>query len=211
MKILEQITTFLIKKNIEVESSFDEPIEKRKFDKLFNTFYKNIHSSIKEHYTQESNGFNLHWETDNDCGDIEFDSVNDIKESYEEFQNHVQFIINEVLDNCIEKPYKNKAIKIVGQMKNWSPLKYEGNGDSIVLELNTGKVLYNSHDWYDGFGTLKTTNGHLVAESLNDYISKWGNYCFIDPEVFMDDQIFDDQKIEFNDKNYNNEYKIENS
>ena len=55
---------------------------------------------------------------------------------YEEFQNHVQFIINEVLDNCIEKPYKNKAIKIVGQMKNWSPLKYEGNGDSIVLELS---------------------------------------------------------------------------
>ena len=210
MKITDNIKSFLNKKDIDLELTINKSLSNSKVDKLFNKIHSEVHTSIKSFYTENCNGFYLHWETNKYCGHLEFDSIQDIKEGYEEFQEYVEFIINDAYENCINPQYRDQANQLLKRMKNWTPLIYEGNGDSIILDLKTGEVLYNYHDWYDGFGTLTKTNGMFISNSIIDFLTQWGNYCFIEPTIFMDDQIREHKKVIFNDQHFNNEFKIEN-
>ena len=137
MKLLKNIESFLKKKDIDIELEISKPLPKSEVDKFFDKFYPKVHLSIKSFYIENCNGFSLYWEHGNDCGNMEFDSLTDIQEGYAEFQEYVAFIIK----NCIEDQYKNQANDILERMKNWSPLRYEGNGDSIILDLKTGEIL----------------------------------------------------------------------
>jgi hypothetical protein len=63
------------------------------------------------------------------------------------------------------------------KMRHWLQFHQEGNGDSICLDTasDPAPVVFNQHDWLDG-GTGE--NGHILADSLPDFMVSWSTVCF---------------------------------
>ena len=111
---LNKIINFLNQKKIEVELEFNEPLTSDKVEKFFNSFYPNVHESIKTFYIQDCNGFNLHWEQGEDWGDIELDSLQTLKEGFEEYKEEKKFLkTNKKLFKGLSKTLQEDAQSIV--------------------------------------------------------------------------------------------------
>jgi len=63
-------------------------------------------------------------------------------------------------------------------MKDWIPFIEEPGGDAYCLDLANGEIVFDKHDWFDGFGEIAETNGMIAAPSLIDFVRTWGRFSF---------------------------------
>ncbi|OYV07113.1 MAG: hypothetical protein CFE26_02770 [Verrucomicrobiales bacterium VVV1] len=89
------------------------------------------------------------------------------------------------MDQCIDPEFGEDAFRIWQRMKRWVPFIEEPEGDTFCLDLDSGMIVFDKHDWFDGFGEIAGTNGLIVGPSLIDFIRTWGRFSFA-PQWFAD-------------------------
>src|SRR5262249_6310649 len=83
------------------------------------------------------------------------------------------------LDRCMKPQYRDQAFEIWRKMETWIPFWDEGNGDHFCVDAANGHILYDQHDWYDGFGSIAKTNGIIAGQTLEDFLTNWSRFCFM--------------------------------
>ena len=82
------------------------------------------------------------------------------------------------LDKCVDRPFRAKAFDVWRKMRSWLPVCSDGSGDSFCLDLQTEQIVYDQHDWFDGFGKLAKTNGIIAGQNFYDFLENWSRFCF---------------------------------
>jgi hypothetical protein len=85
------------------------------------------------------------------------------------------------MDGCDDLQDRQAAFEIWNQMKLWIPLAVGGEGDAFCLDTRTGRVVYDQHDWYDGFGLIAKTNGLPAGEDFYAFLRNWSAVSFQEP------------------------------
>ena len=89
------------------------------------------------------------------------------------------------MNQCMDPTYRSDAYRISNRMKKWIPFIEEPDGDSFCLDCATGAIVFDKHDWFDGFGEIAETNGLIAGSDLGDFIRTWGRFSFL-PMWFTD-------------------------
>jgi cell wall assembly regulator SMI1 len=144
-------------------------------------------SSFGEFFTTFSNGYSLTWENGEESGEFQMPSIDALADQYDEWKEFIGEYSNKPqnLDQCVEPDFRQEAFRIWQRMKGWIPFIAESEGDSFCLDLANGTIVFDKHDWYDGFGEVAETNGMIAGSSLPDFIRIWGRFSFM-PQFFTD-------------------------
>lgn len=140
--------------------------------------------SLKEFYTKFSDGFAFQWERSEDCwGCLAFPEISELTDETRSWQGNVRDFADDPksMDRCIEPKHRPRAFEIWREMKNWIPIAQEANGDQFCVRPG-GSIVYHQHDWFDGFGEIAKTNGHLAGKTLFEFIRNWSRYYFMPPK-----------------------------
>ena len=81
----------------------------------------------------------------------------------------------------MEARFRAEAFEIWRRMNSWIPFITEANGDHFCVECASGRILYDQHDWFDGFGALASKNGAVAGGSLEDFLKIGLNIPLVPP------------------------------
>jgi hypothetical protein len=148
-------------------------------------FHKQTGISLPDNFsaffTDFADGFEFRWERSEDEGGIILiPGLTRLSKQQETWQHNVRDFLRDPhsLDGCIDAPFRPKAFEIWRKMESWVPFLDEGDGDHFCVDTATGQIVYDQHDWFDGFGSLAKTNGILAGENLTDFLRSWSQFCF---------------------------------
>jgi len=137
--------------------------------------------SFSAFYTGFADGFEFRWEkTEDQWGVFSIPSLKQLSEDRRSWERRVRRFLHDPdqLGGCVDPQFRPAAFKIWGRMESWVPFWDEGNGDHFCVVAASGLIVYDQHDWYDGFGTLAKTNGLLAGQSLVEFVQNWSQFCF---------------------------------
>ena len=137
--------------------------------------------SFSEFFTGFADGFQFYWEQSEDvCGGIAIPSLEEIAEEQKKWKRNVQDFLADphCLDRCVQPPFRAQAFEVWRRMELWVPFWDESNGDHFCVDSSSGQIVYDQHDWFDGFGSIATTNGILAGRTLEDFLRNWSRFCF---------------------------------
>lgn len=138
-------------------------------------------------YIEFSNGFELRWNTEDEeeCGEINFPTLENLARRRTRWINRVNSFANDPksLNQCIDPEHRLRAFKIWELMKDWLPLVQGPEGDSYCIRLSDAVMVFDKHDWFDGFGSprLAQSNGLIIGDTFDDFFSAWAYRDFEDP------------------------------
>lgn len=134
-------------------------------------------------YTEESDGVGLFWEKGDKGGMFALPPTQDLLAAARQFRSDAAESADDPasMDNCIDPEHRPEAFRIWNLMRTWLPIHDEPNGDNFCTRAEDGHVVFNQHDWFDGFGEIATTNGAVAGTSLVDFVSKWSRFYFTCP------------------------------
>jgi len=132
-------------------------------------------------HTDFADGFEFRWEkTEDEWGCFSIQSLEQLAEDRLNWDRNVRDFLDDPtsLDRCIESTFRAEAFDIWRKMRSWVPFWDEGNGDHFCVDAASECIVYDQHDWFDGFGSIAKTNGIVAGDSLADFIQKWSHFCF---------------------------------
>ena len=184
-EIFGRTSEFLSAKGIEVTLEKGDVLDEdeiREFEKILQL---SLPSAFIDFCTRFADGIWFQWEMDEDvCGTFSVSSLQYLVESTQRFQGNVRDFSDDrtSLDKCVRAEFREEAFEIWERMKSWMPLCSDEEGESFCLDSTTGKVVYDQHDWFDGFGTVTRVNGLVAGESFSDFVLNWAEVCFQYPK-----------------------------
>lgn len=144
-------------------------------------------TTFSDFHTTFANGYELEWDTGDEGGAFsmpDLATLTDLRRDWVEYVSEYADDPNS-MDQCVNPKFRKQAFGIWDRMKNWIPFIEEPDGDAFCLDLASGAIVFDKHDWYDGFGEIAETNGMIAGVSLLDFIRTWGRFCFA-PQWFTD-------------------------
>ena len=133
-------------------------------------------------FTELGDGFEFGWEDPegNAFGHFSMPTLGELRTKQEWWNENIQDFLDDAnsLDRCIKPQFRAQAFAIWGRMKGWIPFWEEGNGDHFCVDTKTGQIVYDQHDWFDGFGSLAKTNGIVAGNNLVNFLENWSRFCF---------------------------------
>lgn len=179
--IFESTTAFLHSKGITPQLSKGNPAGPNAVERFQKQTGLQLPSNFAAFFTNFADGVWFGWEKSEDIwGGISIPSLNELAAQQEEWQRNVREFLNDPksMDHCIDAPFRAEAFEIWRRMDSWVPFWDEGNGDHFCVDPFTGQIVYDQHDWFDGFGSLAKTNGILAGKTLEDFLRQWSRFCF---------------------------------
>ena len=138
-------------------------------------------------YTDFADGFEFRWEkTEEVWGAVSLPSLKQLAKNRREWESDLRGFLDgsKKLDDCIDPPFRAEAVEIFRKMQSWVPFWDEGNGDHFCVDTSNGRIVYDQHDWFDGFGFLAKTNGIIAGENLTDFLQNWSRFSFMSNKSF---------------------------
>jgi len=148
----------------------------------FNERFKlKLPMSFSRFFTEFADGYSFSWEkTDEVWGQFIMPALNDLNESQEQWAEEISEYLDDpqTPDLFDDDDASDEGMAILKRMKFWVPFYDEGNGDHFALDTKSGAIVYDQHDWMDGFGSLATTNGIGAGKDLEDFLNQWSRFGF---------------------------------
>lgn len=182
--LFQSVARGLAEKGIDAESTDATPCDEDVVLKFEQATGMTMPESLKEFYTQFSDGFAFQWELNEGVwGCFAIPPISELISQTESWQRNVRQFANDPtsMNRCIRPEFRPRAFEIWHEMINWIPIWHEADGDHFCVCQN-GSVVYDQHDWFDGFGRIATTNGLLAGTSLFDHVQNWGQFYFMPPK-----------------------------
>ena len=132
-------------------------------------------------YTHYANGFEFNWVKNEDVwGGFSIPNLTQLSEQRLNWERNVQDFLNDPnsLDRCVDLPFRAEAFKIWHEMKSWVPFWREEDGDHFCVDVRNGQIIFDQHDWFDGFGSLTKANGIIAGTNFEEFLNNWSRFCF---------------------------------
>lgn len=133
-------------------------------------------------FTDFADGFQFRWEKGEESfGIFSMPTLKQLAKDRLDWERNVKDFLEDPnsLNGCVREPFRVDAFQIWRNMLPWVPFWDEGNGDHFCLDVKTGRIVYDQHDWFDGFGALAKTNGITAGDNLSDFLQNWARFCFL--------------------------------
>lgn len=179
--IFEATATFLRTKGASPQIVKGGKASRSAVDKFSRETGVALPASFSSFYTEFADGFSFTWEANEDqWGAFSILNLEQLSKDRRDWEKNISEFLDDPnsLDQCIDPPFRGEAFEIWRNMKSWVPFWDEGNGDHFCVETTSGRIVYDQHDWFDGFGSLATTNGIVAGQSLEDFLKNWSRFCF---------------------------------
>lgn len=175
-----EVDEFLQSKGVTVKVHLAEPANQRDLDAFAGKTGFHLPSSFSDFFSNFSNGYTFCWESEDGSGVFSMPDLEALAAMQRDWvENICKFADDpESMNLCVEPEFREEAFRIWARMKNWIPFFEEPDGDAFCIDLTTGAIVFNKHDWFDGFGEIAETNGMIAGSSLIDFIRTWGRFCF---------------------------------
>jgi hypothetical protein len=173
---------------IEVDVEKNDPASLRETELFQSETGLVLPDSFVGFYRDFADGLIFKWEIDDDIrGYFAMPTLADLTTETKQWMKMVDGFVGDPgsMDMCIEEEYRSEAFSIWNRMKSWIPFWNDPNGDHFCVDVSNGKIVFDQHDWYDGFGRIETTNGIEAGTSLHHFIESWSRFCFRLPEGCM--------------------------
>lgn len=178
-KIFELVKNHLDSKGVVNDLVIGKPVVSNALLQKIGPF--SIPKELEEYYKELGNGAGFSWHGFSH-GKFSIPSYEELLPTFNSYQKNVAWKLKPgAFSKCMGKEHHQKARMIVEKMVSWVPIKEEGNGDCFCLDLSSGKVVFDKHDWFDGFDSIADTNGAIAGDDLLDYARNAGRFCFSDP------------------------------
>lgn len=183
IEILKDVAADLERRSIEVTFAAGDPVDLATLRDLEKSRGISLPPELVEIYTREANGIFLVWDEPPTGGMFELPPLEKLFVETALFRHRVAEIADDrgYIDKYTDPPHRTRAYEIWDSMRSWIPIHSEPDGDEFCIRAEDGQVVYNQHDWFDGFGNLATTNGVVAGTSLADFISKWSRFYLTCP------------------------------
>jgi len=181
-EIFDKTEVFLKKKGISSEIAKGELASTADLEYFEQQSGLILPDSFSLFYTSFANGFNFCWEFEEEIqGQFAMPTLLQLGETYRDWRSNVQDFYKDPnsLDRCVELVFRTEAFAVWRRMEPWVPFWNEGNGDHFCVDSKTGQIVYDQHDWYDGFGSLTKTNGILAGHDFGNFLHNWSRFCFL--------------------------------
>jgi hypothetical protein len=179
--IFDSTSAFLRAKGIPTKVSKGRVAEKTSVQQFQKQTGMALPESFSGFFTGFADGFQFSWEKNEDIwGSISIPSLKELAGQQQEWKRHVRDFLEDPksMDQCIDPPFRAEAFEIWQRMESWIPFLGEGNGDHFCVDSLSGQIIYDQHDWFDGFGSLAKTNGIVAGKTLEDFLRQWSRFCF---------------------------------
>jgi cell wall assembly regulator SMI1 len=189
--VFDGVREFLLTKGIAPKISSAPPASREEIERFTHETGIQLPPSFAEFFTTFSNGYYFGWLAPGDegqCGQFSLPDLDTLGDMHRDWIASVEEFASDPhsMDECVEPEFRENAFEIWQRMKGWLPFASVDEGDHFCVDLSTGAVVFDKHDWFDGFGEIAETNGMIAGSSLHDFIRTWGRCCFI-PQFFADD------------------------
>ena len=188
LNLFRDVKKDLEAKGIEVESLLNEAASKKEIDKFQKQTGLLLPKNFADFYEEFADGFYFGWERDDNAwGCFAMPSISDLTKETKAWLRFVnEFASNpKSMDQCIDVEHRPEAFEIWNQMKLWAPFWEEPNGDHFCVDVSNGSIVFDQHDWFDGFGSIATTNGMMAGSTLFDFVESWSKYYFRPPQSLL--------------------------
>ena len=168
-EIFDSTAAFLKKKGISVEVNGGAKASMREVEKFHRQTGIVLPESFASFYTGFANGYEFIWQKDDETwGRFSIPNLDEIAVSTQDWLSNIKDFLDNPhsLDQCVKPPFRAEAFDIWKRMRGWAPMRRDTDGDHFCVETSSGRILYDQHDWFDGFGSLAKTNGIVAGESL---------------------------------------------
>ncbi len=178
--IFDDVSRFLGSKGVHANTTL-KPCACLDDIRVFNDTTKlDLPDSFAKFHTYFSNGYEFRWEG---AGGMGLFSIPSLSELAVHRANWLEYVCQYAddpssMDLCIKPQFRQRAFEIWKQMKLWVPFFDESEGDSFCLNTSNGEIVFNKHDWFDGFGEIAETNGLVAGSSLEDFVKNWALFSF---------------------------------
>jgi len=179
--IFDSTTAFLQKKGISPEISKGRKAEHRAVEQFQKQTGIYLPENFCAFYTDFADGFKFWWEmSDEVWGAFSIPSLLELAEKQQNWKRNVRDFLDDPtsLNQCVKPSFRPKAFQIWQKMESWIPFWDEGNGDHFCVDTPGGQILYDQHDWFDGFGSIAETNGIVAGENLEGFLYNRSRFCF---------------------------------
>ncbi len=178
--VFDDVSRFLESKGVHAQTSF-KPRASASEVRVFNKTTKlELPDSFAKFHTDFSNGYEFRWEGGEEMGLFSIPSLSDLAIRRAEWLENVSQFADDSnsMDLCIKPPFRQRAFEIWQQMKLWVPFFDEPDGDAFCLDTTNGEIVFDKHDWFDGFGGIAEANGLVAGSSLEDFVKNWARFSF---------------------------------
>ena len=181
-QILRDTAAILRDRGIEVATGVGDQLTEVRLAQLEASHGFRLPEELRSIYLTVGDGLHLSWEHEDIVGMFDIQPAADLFESTKRFRAHVADFADDPksMDMCVEPPHRSKAFEIWESMRFWTPFSEEGDGDDFCIRPD-GAVVYDQHDWFDGFGDIATTNGLVAGSSLLEFARSWSRFFFTAP------------------------------
>lgn len=186
-KAFDEVAAFLRSRGVEPEierSAAATPEEVARFHEATGI---ELPPAFGDFFTTFANGYEFAWDSNGEGGTFSMPDLATLADLRRDWVEGVSEFADDPrsMDQCVERDYRNEAFRIWDRMRAWVPFIEESDGDSFCLDLASGDIVFDKHDWFDGFGEIAETNGMIAGSSLLDFIRTWGRFSFM-PKWFTD-------------------------
>jgi cell wall assembly regulator SMI1 len=180
--IFDATATFLRAKGISPQVSKGRRASQSAVERFREQSGLALPESFAAFYTDFADGFDFSWQkTERERGAFSIPTLKQLSKDRRAWETLVRHFLDDPrsLDRCIDPPFRAEAFEIWRKMTSWVPFWDEGNGDHFCVDTSNGRIVYDQHDWFDGFGSLLAkTNGLIAGQSLADFLQNWSRFCF---------------------------------
>ena len=160
-------------------------------------------------FTEFADGFEFAWEkSEDEWGVFSMPSLKQLSKERQEWERNVRDFLDDPnsLDKCIDPPFRAEAFEIWRRMNSWIPFWNDGSGDHFCVDSTNGLIIYDQHDWFDGFGSLAKMNGIVAGKNLRDFLQNWSRFCFTTGDNYWPSQFSEFGSIKWNPEYFNPKY-----
>lgn len=178
--VFEITEEFLRSRDIEPHISKVDAASDGELEKFHAATGVSLPNNFAAFHLRFSDGFEFSWSTEDCEGRFAMPSLRQLVTWQKEWIALINEFANDPksLDKCVAPEHRPDAFRIWESMKEWIPFAREPDGGSFCVRLDDGAIVYNNHDWFDGFGQIAETNGLIAGDSLLHFIKDWAIICF---------------------------------
>jgi hypothetical protein len=186
-KAFDEVAAFLRSQGVEPEIEKSAAATLEEVARFQEATAIELPPSFVDFFTTFANGYEFAWDGGDESGAFSMPDLATLADLRRDWVERVSEFADDSssMDQCVEPEYRDEAFRIWGRMKSWLPFTEEPDGDAFCLDLASGMIVFDKHDWFDGFGEIAETNGMIAEASLLDFIRTWGRFSFI-PQWFTD-------------------------
>ncbi|MGF6949042.1 cell wall assembly regulator SMI1 [Neobacillus sp. B4I6] len=158
----------------------DKPISQDELSEIESHISFKFPDSLRHLFINHSSSLRFSWDDDGkrffgeDCryGGLNLISPIQIKNLFEDMREMVEETKAE-----LSEEYDEGKQALVDDWSFWIPIVLFHNGDAFCIDTRTGNIVFLEHDVMDGGPNL---HGIVLAQNIDDLISKWSIVGFVD-------------------------------